>query len=85
MLHPLTPDLSKLSLEELNTKYSDLVKRHSTAFRWGKADMVQQLVLLIQDYRAEIDRRAQKQLEELQAQLEKSGGSKKFNDIIDIQ
>jgi len=47
--------------------------------------MVQQLVLLIQDYRAEIDRRAQKQLEELQAQLEKSGGSKKFNDIIDIQ
>ena len=79
MGHPLTPDLTKLSLEELNEKYSDLLKRYNQSFRWGKPDMAQQLQLLIQDYQFEIDNRNRKQLEELEK------NSKTFKKIIDIQ
>jgi len=79
MSHPLTPDLSKLSIDELNTKYNDLVSRMNNAYRWGKADMVGQLQLLIQDYQYELNMRSQKALEEMEAK------SKKFKNIIDIQ
>jgi hypothetical protein len=34
MGHPLTPDLSKMPIDELTNKYNDLVKRMTTAYRW---------------------------------------------------
>lgn len=79
MGHPLTPDLSKLSLEEVTNKYNDLMKRYNMAFRWGNPDMTQQLQLLIQDYQAELDARHRKQLEDLEK------NSKTFKNIIDIK
>lgn len=78
-MHPLTPDLSKLTLDELNNKYSDLLKRITLAYKWGNPDMVQQLQMLMGDYQAEIQVRNQKALEEMQKQ------SKQFKNIIDIQ
>lgn len=78
-MHPLTPDLSKFSLEELYEKNNELVKRMTLAYRWGNADMVQQLQMLQQDYQTEIQVRGQKALEEMQK------NSKQFKNIIDIQ
>jgi adenylate kinase len=79
MGHPLTPDLSKLSNEELNQKYGDIMKRITFAYRTGSSDMVYQLQLLQEDYQAEVQRRNQKALEEMEK------NSKQFKNIIDIQ
>lgn len=79
MGHPLTPDLSKLTMDEVTQKYGELLKRITYAYRIGQADMVQQLQLLLSDYQAELDLRNQKQLEEMQKT------SKNFKNIIDIQ
>jgi hypothetical protein len=78
-MHPLAPDLSKLSLDELNGKYAELMQRLSLSHRWGRPDMVAQLQLLMQGYQQEIQSRNQKALEA----MEKSSG--KFKHIIDIQ
>ena len=79
MGHPLTPDLSKLSLDDLSTKYNDLLKRYNTAHRWGNPGMVGQLQLLIQDYQEELTRRQQQAWDEMEKK------SKNFKNIIDIQ
>jgi hypothetical protein len=78
-MHPLTPDLSKVTLEELNKKYGDLLNRITQAYRWGNPDMINQLQMLMEDYRMEIDVRNRKTLEELEK------NSKTFKNIIDIQ
>lgn len=78
-MHPLTPDLSKLTMDELTTKHSELIKRLNTSYRMGRADMVQQLQLLLGDYQRELDERNRRQLEEMEK------NSKQFKKIIDIQ
>lgn len=65
-MHPLAPDLSKLSDEELHTKRSELQNRMGSAYRMGSADMVGQLQLLLQDYAIEVERRNQKMLNDAQ-------------------
>jgi hypothetical protein len=78
-MHPLLPDLSKLSMEELNQKYGDLLKRVTFAYRIGQADMVAQLQLIMQGYQQEMSLRNQRALEEMEK------NSKQFKNIIDIQ
>jgi hypothetical protein len=78
-MHPLTPDLSNLSLDELNKKYGDLLSRMSQAYRWGNSDMIYQLQMIMEDYRNEIDLRNRRQLEEMEKK------SKNFKNIIDIK
>lgn len=68
-MHPLTPDLTGLSDEELHTKRSELQNRLGYAYRIGSYDMVGQLQLLLQDYGMEVERRNQKML----ADAQKSG------------
>lgn len=79
MGHPLTPDLSKMTMDDLTNKYNDLAKRITMAYRWGNADMVAQLQLLLQDYQEELNTRNQKALAEMESK------SKTFKNIIDIQ
>lgn len=79
MFHPLLPDLSSVSTEELHKKYADLQKRTNVAHRYGSTQAVQQLQMLINGYHEEIQRRNQKALEDMMAK----GG--KFKNIIDIQ
>lgn len=66
MVHPLTPDLSKLTDEELFTKRNDLTNRLNYAYNIGNADMVNQIQLIIQDYGLEIEARNRKMLEQAQ-------------------
>ena len=79
MGHPLTPDLSKLTMEELNKKYGDLLSRITYAYQIGQPDMVQQLQMLLEDYRGEISIRNAKALQDMEK------NSKNFKNIIDIQ
>lgn len=79
MTHPLAPDLSQLSQEELTNKYNDLMSRMNQAYRIGPVGMIPQMQMLLQDYKEELGRRQQKQLEE----MEKTSSS--FKNIIDIK
>lgn len=79
MGHPLTPDLSKLTIDELNNKYGELLKRTTAAYRMGNSDMVYQLQLLMEDYQNEIQLRNAKAMQDMEKQ------SKQFKNIIDIQ
>lgn len=77
-MHPLGPDLTGLSDDELHTKYSELQKRFGQAYRFGPQSIIPQLQMLMQDYQSEISLRNQKQLEEL------NKNSKGPKGIIDI-
>lgn len=79
-MHPLAPDLSKLTDEELHTKRGEIQSRMSYAYKIGNADMVGQLQLLSQDYALEVERRNQKMLE----QTQKSGRSPDPETPMDI-
>ena len=65
-MHPLTPNLELLSDEELHTKRAELQSRLTYAYRIGSGDMVNQLILIIQDYGMEVERRNQKMMEQAQ-------------------
>lgn len=77
-MHPLAPDLTKLTNEELHSKRAELQNRFIFAYRSGNGALVGQLQLLIDDYALEIERRNRKMLED----AAKSG--KDFSDKIDI-
>lgn len=78
-MHPLSPDLTKLTMEELTAKHSELLKRITYAYRVGSMDMVQQLQMIMEDYQNELNDRNRRQLEEM------NKASKNFKNIIDIQ
>ena len=65
-MHPLTPDLSKLTDEELYTNRSNLTSRMNYAYQIGNADMVNQLQLLVMDYGLEVERRNRAMLDQAQ-------------------
>jgi len=79
-MHPLAPDLSELSDDELHKKYNELNNRINTAYRMGNGDLVMQVQLLMQDYQMEIGARQRKMMEDLQKRA-----GKDFDDIIDIK
>ena len=79
-MHPLTPDLSNLTEEELHSKRNELQNRLSFAYRMGHADMVNQLQLVLGDYAMEIEARNQRMLE----QAQKSGRLGSDNSAKDI-
>lgn len=78
-MHPLAPDLSKLSTEELHQKYNDLQKRLQQSLQMGNYHIISQLQLLISDYQYEMNIRNQKQLEEM------FKDNPNFSKIIDIK
>lgn len=76
-MHPLTPDLSNLSTEDLNTKYNELVKRMLQAQRMGNGSLINQVGMLLEDYRVELSKRQQKLLDD-------ANKNANFKNIIDI-
>jgi len=78
-MHPLTPNLSELSDQELQQKCTDLLTRMNQAYSMGNGDMVAQVQQIYEDYNAEQMRRQAKSYEELMER-----GSK-FKKIIDIK
>lgn len=79
-MHPLAPDLSGLSDDELQKKYNELNTRVNAAYRMGSMDLIAQIQMLLEDYQVEIGARQRKMM----ADLQKKAG-KDFDDIIDIK
>ena len=78
-MHPLVPDLSGLSNEELHKKYNDLMARYNQAYRTGPTSVIPQMQMILENYRYEMDNRNRKTLDEMEAK------SDKFKGIIDIK
>lgn len=76
-MHPLTPDLSKLTMEELTNKYNELVKRQLQIQRTGNWSLMNQVNMVMEDYRSELGRRQQKLLDD-------ANKNSNFKNIIDI-
>lgn len=78
-MHPLVPDLSKFTDDELQKKYNDLYKKFSTVSRAHNGVLISQIVMLLEDYRTEIANRQQALLDKTSKQ------NPNFKNIIDIQ
>ena len=65
-MHPLLPDLTNLSLEELAAKRAELQKKLSWAYQSGNPEIINQLNMAIEDYMAEETARADQTMKELQ-------------------
>lgn len=79
MYHPLAPDLTPLTDQELHEKYNNLVNKMNQAYRFGPSSAIPQMQMMQMHFQEEIQRRNQKQLEEMQKQ------SQGFSKIIDIK
>ena len=76
-MHPLAPDLSSLSNDEVYTKYNELAKRAQQAYRSGNSNLISQIYMLMEDYKLEISNRQQKILDD-------ANKNPTFKNIIDI-
>ena len=74
-MHPLTPDLSALTDDELHTKNSELMNKLSFAYKMGHSDVVAQIQLVLGDYAIEIEKRNKEMLENAQKTGRVSGDS----------
>jgi len=79
MWHPLAPDLTPLSNDELMTKYNELNVRWQQAHRAGAVSVLSQMSLLLETYKQELNKRHTKMLEEA------SSRNPLFKNIIDIK
>ena len=82
MFHPLAPNLSGLSNEDLFQKYTDLQKRYNQAYRFGPASVMPQIQMMMEHYQIEISERNRKQMEEMAQRAEQGG--KGYKGHIDI-
>lgn len=77
MEHPLIPDISDLSLDELSQKITDLTRKISIARNTGNGFLVHQLEMAIETYRNAYQKKTQEQ-------WNNNGGSD-FSDKINIE
>jgi hypothetical protein len=87
-MHPLLGNLQNLSDDDLQKKLSELNNRYMQAFRSGSSQLIPQLQMLIEDYRAELARRNAVKMQELQEKFDKMNnkdGGKGLKGIIDIK
>ncbi len=57
LTHPFLGSLADVSMDELSNKIAELNKKLSFASRNGRYDMANQLNLVLNTYRAELDRK----------------------------
>ena len=82
-MHPLTPDVSKLTDQELAYKITDLNKRLAAGYRFGNTDIVRQAHMILEDYMEENKKRNDELIKKLQEQNKGSGDD--WDEIIDIK
>lgn len=81
MFHPLAPNLSELSSEELFQKYTELQKRYNQAYRFGPASVMPQIQMMMEHYQVEMAERNRKQMEEMAQRADNGKGYKGHIDI----
>lgn len=79
MNHPLTGNLQDLSDSDLQKKITELGKRLVFAHQTGNAQMIQQLEMLMQDYREASHSRDRQRMEKMQ-----DNNGKDWDDLIDV-
>lgn len=79
IMHPLVSDLSGLSNEELHKKYNELTAKLNQAYRIGPSSVIPQMMMIIENYRTEMDTRNRKIMEEMESKADK------FKGLIDIK
>ena len=77
-MHPLAPDLSILSDQELDKKYQELTEKYYKALRFSPS-IASQIVLLLDSYNSEKQTRA---LEKSKKAAE--NGDNSLNDLIKV-
>lgn len=77
-MHPLVGDLAGFTDDELFLKINELTSKMHRAYRMGYGDAVQQLQMILEDYRFEYQRRQDKIMEEI------AGKNGDFKDYINI-
>ena len=73
-MHPFSPDFSTMNDDELNKKVAELTQRLTQSYRFGNYEIVGQIHMLLEDYQAEVSRRHQKVIEEIQSKNNKFEG-----------
>lgn len=59
MIHPFTPNLSKLKDSEVEDKLSELNKKYFLAYKMGNGELLTQLATFVNIYKAEVAKRYQ--------------------------
>ena len=83
MNHPLVPDLTDLSKDDLGKKIQELNKKLMIAHQ-TMPNAVYQVQLMLDSYIEEQHNRDREYLEKLMDQAKKDGKGKDWDDIVDI-
>jgi hypothetical protein len=78
MFNPLLPDLSTLKNEDLDNKITELMQKYTVAARYGQGGVCNQIVVILESYRAEQQRRYVESTKKLMNQ------NKNLDDFINV-
>ena len=79
MFHPLLGNMSELKDLDLENKINELGKKYSVAARSGSSSLCSQILLVLEDYKAEYQRRL---LERSKISIKNQ--DKDLNDLINV-
>lgn len=79
MFHPLSPDLSSLSNDDLYKNYNDLHNKFIMAHKFGSGSVINQMYMLLEGYREEMRVRNERTLKDA------ANKNPNFKGIIDIK
>ena len=79
MFHPLLEDASKLKDQDLDNKIQDLSRKYFIAARMGQGGAAQQLVMALDAYRSEQQRRQYQALQKAGKKQDKG-----LDDLINV-
>jgi len=81
MFNPLLPDLSKIKDVDLENKVLDLTHKYHAAMRMGQGGLAQQVVITLEAYHYEQQRRQADAMKQLQEKQKKQG----LDDLINVE
>ena len=64
MFHPLEEDLSKYTIDEIETRLTELARKYNTAMHFGNLGLLTQLQTFVTIYRNELSERHLQQMKE---------------------
>ena len=80
MFHPLLPDMSELKTADVENKIYELTKKYWIAARSGNGYLGDQILIVIEAYKTELQKRNQ-----AATKISTQNGNKDLDDLIKIQ